>query len=307
MPVLPAAPFGRVLTAMVTPFTADGGLDLDGAQRLAEHLVQRGGNDGLVLSGTTGESATTSDGEKERLLRAVREAVGDAVPVLAGVGTNDTAHTLELAQTAEKAGATGLLVVSPYYNKPPQAGLEAHVRAVADATGLPVMLYDIPARTGVAFATETLVRLAEHPRVVAVKDAKSDFTATSWVRARSDLAVYSGNDTDTLPLLALGAVGVVSVTAHVNGREIATMITRYDAGDPAAATAVHLASLPLATGMFRTQGVILAKAALRLLGLPAGPVRLPLVDATEDEVAVLRADLAAAGVPTTEAGPGAAA
>ncbi len=296
MAVLPAAPFGRVLTAMVTPFTGDGGLDIEGVQALAAHLVGNGGNDGLVVNGTTGESATTSDAEKERVVRAAREAVGDGATVLAGVGTNDTAHTIELAQSAEKAGASGLLLVSPYYNRPPQEGLVAHVRAVADATGLPVMLYDIPARTGVAFATETLVRLAEHPRVVAVKDAKDDLVAASEVLRRTDLAFYCGTDALNLPLLSVGAVGVVTVTGHVIGRELATMLRCYDAGDPAGATAVHLATLPIATGMFRTQGVILAKAALRLLGLPAGPVRLPLVDATPSQVEQLVADLAAGGV-----------
>lgn len=301
MTVLPAAPFGRVLTAMVTPFTGDGGLDIEGVQALAAHLVGNGGNDGLVVNGTTGESATTSDAEKERVVRAAREAVGDGATVLAGVGTNDTAHTIELAQSAEKAGASGLLLVSPYYNRPPQEGLVAHVRAVVDATGLPVMLYDIPARTGVAFATETLVRLAEHPRVVAVKDAKDDLVAASEVLRRTDLAWYCGTDTLTLPLLSVGAVGVVTVTGHLIGRELATMLGCYDAGDPAGATAVHLATLPIATGMFRTQGVILAKAALRLQGLPAGPVRLPLVDATPAQVDQLVADLAAGGVPVEPA------
>ena len=182
------APFGRVLTAMVTPFTAQGELDLDRAASLAESLVAQG-NDGLVVSGTTGESPTTSDAEKDALLRAVVEAVGDRAHVVAGVGTNDTRHTSELAQAAEKAGATGLLVVTPYYSKPPQAGLVAHVETVAGATGLPVMLYDIPGRTGVALQTETLLRLAEHPQVVAVKDAKDDLGATSAVLARTDLAV----------------------------------------------------------------------------------------------------------------------
>ncbi|HMA46425.1 MAG TPA: 4-hydroxy-tetrahydrodipicolinate synthase, partial [Frankiaceae bacterium] len=202
MPVLPHAPFGRVLTAMVTPFTAEGSLDLDGAAALAAHLVDSG-NDGLVVSGTTGEAPTTSDEEKDRLLRAVVEAVGDRAPIVAGVGTNDTHHTVELARAAEKAGATGLLAVTPYYSKPPQAGLLAHFRAVAEATGLPVMLYDIPGRTATALETETIVRLAGHPRIVAVKDAKGDLGATSWVLARTDLAYYSGDDVTTLPLLSV--------------------------------------------------------------------------------------------------------
>lgn len=296
MTAAPATPFGRVLTAMVTPFSADGRLDLDGAQRLALHLLAHG-HDGLVLSGTTGESPTTSDEEKDRLLRAVREAVGDGVPLLTGVGTNDTAHSVELAQRAEKAGATAALVVSPYYSKPPQAGLAAHVRTVADATGLPVMLYDIPGRTGVAFDTETLVRLAEHPRVVAVKDAKGDLGAVSWVLARTDLAYYSGEDMLNLPLLSIGAVGVVSVVAHLVGERLAALITAYINGDVATARDLHYSLLPVYTGIFRTQGVITVKAALRLLGLPSGPVRLPLVDATDAEISTLRQDLAAGGVP----------
>src|SRR5450631_4864200 len=175
-----APPWGRVLTAMVTPFTADGGLDLDGAQQLASYLVDHG-NDGLVISGTTGESPTTTDEEKDRLLRAVLEAVGDRATIVAGVGTNDTAHTCELARHAERAGAHGLLVVTPYYSKPPQSGLVAHFSAVADSTGLPVMLYDIPGRTGTPIATETLLQLAQHPRIIAVKDAKDDPAATSLV------------------------------------------------------------------------------------------------------------------------------
>src|SRR4051794_4636889 len=178
------APFGRLLTAMVTPMTRDGDVDYDGVQQLAVHLVDRG-NDGLVISGTTGESATTSDDEKERLLRAVVEAVGDRATVVAGVGTNDTAHSIELARAAEKAGAHAALAVTPYYTKPPQAGLLAHFRSLADASALPLMLYDIPGRSGVPVETETLVRLAEHPRIVAVKDAKGDFKGTGWVRART--------------------------------------------------------------------------------------------------------------------------
>jgi 4-hydroxy-tetrahydrodipicolinate synthase len=289
-------PFGRLLTAMVTPFTADGALDVDGAQRLATYLVDEQRHDGLVISGTTGESPTTTDEEKERLLRAVVEAVGDRATIVAGAGTNDTAHTVHLARAAEKAGADALLLVAPYYNKPPQAGLLAHFRAAADATGLPAMLYDIPGRTGVAIATETLVRLAEHPRVVAVKDAKGDLEASAWVMARSPLAYYSGDDKVTLPLLSIGAVGVVGVPTHLVGSRTKDMIEAYGAGDPAAALALHREPLPAFTGFFRTQGVILTKAALALAGLPGGPVRPPLVDATEAEIATLKADLAAAGV-----------
>ncbi|WP_407661426.1 4-hydroxy-tetrahydrodipicolinate synthase [Frankia nepalensis] len=293
MSVLPVAPFGRLITAMVTPFLPDGGLDLDGAAALASHLVDAG-NDGLVISGTTGESPTTSDAEKDLLLRAVLEAVGDRAAVLAGVGTNDTRHTIELARSAERAGAHGLLVVTPYYSKPPQAGLAAHFRAVADATGLPVMIYDIPGRTGVPVLTETMVALAEHPRIVAVKDAKADLEESSWVMARTDLAYYSGDDVLTLPFLAVGAVGLVSVAAHVAAPALAAMIAAFDAGDPVAARRLHQDLLPIFKGIFRTQGVITTKAALTLRGLPAGPVRPPLADATEAEIAQLRLDLAAA-------------
>jgi 4-hydroxy-tetrahydrodipicolinate synthase len=289
------APFGRVLTAMVTPFTADGALDVDGAQRLATTLVDTG-NDGLVISGTTGESPTTTDGEQETLLRAVVEAVGDRAHVVAGVGTNSTAHSVELARSAEKAGARGLLVVTPYYSRPPQAGLLAHFRTVADATDLPSMLYDIPVRTGTAIRTETLLELAEHPRIVAVKDAKDDLAASSEVLARTDLAYYSGTDVLNLPLLAIGAVGVVSVIAHLVTPQLVQLIAAYDAGDVARAREIHQALLPVCTGLFRTQGVITVKAALRAQGLPGGPVRPPLIDATDEELATLRGDLALAGI-----------
>jgi 4-hydroxy-tetrahydrodipicolinate synthase len=280
---------------MVTPFTADGGLDLDGAQRLAEHLLGNG-NDGIVCNGTTGEAPTTTDAEKERLVRAVVEAVDGRAYVLAGVGTSDTAHSVEMARQAEKAGAHGLLVVTPYYSRPPQAGLQAHFEAVADATGLPVMLYDIPVRTGLAIETETLVRLAEHERIVAVKDAKGDLGATSWVLARTELAYYSGEDMLNLPLLSVGAVGFVSVVSHLVGRDLTAMAEAYAAGDTAGAAAIHRRLLPVYTGTFRTQGVILTKAALALLGLPGGPVRLPLTAATDAQVAQLRTDLRAGGV-----------
>ncbi|MFF5179149.1 4-hydroxy-tetrahydrodipicolinate synthase [Micromonospora sp. NPDC000316] len=293
-------PFGRLLTAMVSPFTPDGSLDLDGAARLATHLVDEQGNDALVINGTTGESPTTTDAEKERLIRAVVEAVGDRAKVVAGVGTNDTRHTIELAAAAEKAGAHGLLVVTPYYNKPPQSGLLRHFTAVADATGLPVMLYDIPHRSGVPIDTETLVRLAEHGRIVAVKDAKGDLTATSWVTSRTALAFYSGEDALTLPALAVGSVGLVGTSTHFTGALTAQMIEAYDAGDMPAALALHRRLLPLFTGIFRTQGTILVKAGLASLGLPAGPVRPPLVDATDDEIAQLRADFAAAGLELPE-------
>jgi 4-hydroxy-tetrahydrodipicolinate synthase len=292
----PAAPFGRMLTAMITPMTAGGAVDYDGAARLADYLVTDMRNDGLVISGTTGESPTTSDAEKEQLLRAVIGTVGDRATIVAGVGTNDTAHTCELARQAERAGAAALLVVTPYYNKPPQNGLEVHFSRVADATGLPVMLYDIPGRTGTPIATETLVRLAAHPRIVAVKDAKGDLGAGSVVMSRTDLAFYCGDDIVNLPWLSVGACGFVSVHAHIVGDRLHDMIDAYLGGDVAGALAIHRDLLPVYTGMTRTQNVITVKAALGMLGLPGGPVRPPLADATDAEMQQLRADLEAGGV-----------
>jgi 4-hydroxy-tetrahydrodipicolinate synthase len=288
----PARPFGAVLTAMVTPFDADGHLDLDAAQRLAAHLVDSG-HDGLVVSGTTGESPTTTDSEKEALVRAVCEAVGDRAHVVAGVGTNDTRHSVELAQHAAKAGAGGLLVVTPYYSRPPAEGLVAHFTAVADATDLPVMLYDIPGRTGVRIGTPTLLRLAGHERIVAVKEATGDLFAGSEVMSRTSLAYYSGDDPLNLAWLAHGAAGVVSVVGHVAGAEYAAMVQAVDRGDLATARGLHVRLLPAVRGlMTRTQGAITAKAALQLQGvLQHRTMRLPLVAATDEEVALLRADL----------------
>ncbi|MFJ5796735.1 4-hydroxy-tetrahydrodipicolinate synthase [Streptomyces decoyicus] len=291
----PQTPFGRVLTAMVTPFTPDGVLDLDGAQRLAAHLVDAG-NDGLVVNGTTGESPTTSDAEKAQLVRAVVDAVGDRAFVVAGAGTNDTRHSLELARAAQDAGAHGLLAVTPYYSKPPQEGLLRHFTAIADATDLPVMLYDIPGRSGVPINTETIVRLAEHPRIVANKDAKGDLGRASWAIARSSLAWYSGDDMLNLPLLSVGAVGFVSVVGHIVTPELRALLDAHLNGDVTKATEIHQKLLPVFTGMFRTQGVITTKAALGLQGLPAGPLRLPLVELSPEETEQLTRDLAAGGV-----------
>jgi 4-hydroxy-tetrahydrodipicolinate synthase len=297
----PRRPFGRLITAMVTPFHHDGSLDVDGAVRLANFLVDEQSNDGLVISGTTGESPTTSDAEKDTLLRAVLEAVGDRAHIIAGVGTNDTHHTVELAKAAEKAGAHGVLVVTPYYNKPPQAGLYRHFTAVADAVGLPMMVYDIPGRTATAIETETLCRMAAHPRIVAVKDAKGDLGESAWVLRRTDLAYYSGDDKNTLPLLSIGAVGVVGVPTHLFGRPTRSMIEAYEQGDVDEARRLHHRLLPAFCGFFRTQGVILTKAALRLQHLPAGPVRPPLSEATASEVARLREDCAHSGLTLGDA------
>ena len=282
---------------MVTPFSADGGLDLDAAARLATYLVD-GGCDGLVVSGTTGESPTTTPREQDDLLRTVLDAVGERARVVAGVGTNDTAHTVELATAAEKAGAHGVLVVTPYYNKPPQEGLLAHFTSVADAVGLPVMVYDIPARTGTPIHADTLRRLGAHPRIVAVKDAKGDLFEGSGVMADTDLAYYSGDDQLNLPWLAVGATGLVSVVAHVAAGRYAAMVRAVETEDLAQARALHTELLPLvAAVMTRTQGAIAVKAALELIGiLPNRSVRLPLTPASEDLVAALRVDLQQIGL-----------
>jgi 4-hydroxy-tetrahydrodipicolinate synthase len=292
----PRRPFGRLLTAMVTPFGVSGELDLDAAVALATYLVDEQGNDGLVINGTTGESPTTSDAEKADLVRAVADSVGDRAHLQSGVGTFDTVHTIHLAEQAAKAGAHGLLVVTPYYSRPPQAGLLAHFRAVADSTELPVVLYDIPGRSGTAIQTETLIELAGHQRIVAVKDAKGDLVGSSRVLAETDLAYYSGDDAATLPLLSVGAVGVIGTSTHFSGLDTLAMIEAFERGDVAEATRLHRRLLPIYTGIFRTQGTILVKAGLKLRGRDVGPVRLPLVDATAHEISHLREDLAAAGL-----------
>ncbi|MEU8144646.1 4-hydroxy-tetrahydrodipicolinate synthase [Nonomuraea sp. NPDC048901] len=296
------APFGRMLTAMVTPFTPDGAVDYDAVRRLATYLVDEQRNDGLIVSGTTGESPTTSDEEKERILRTVLETVGDRATVVAGAGTNDTHHSISLAKAAARAGAHGLLVVTPYYSKPPQEGLYQHFAAVADATDLPVMLYDIPGRSGVPIKIETLIRLAQHERIVAVKDAKGDLFLGSQIMAMTDLAFYSGDDLLNLPWLSVGAAGFVSVVGHVVGADLARMIDLYRNGDVVQALAVHRQLAPVVEGiMMSAGGAIMAKAALGMVGVPVGPVRLPLVAATEKQIAELRACLVAGGVKLTDA------
>ena len=290
------SPFGVMLTAMITPFQPDGSQDLNGAQRLASHLVDNLGHEGLVINGTTGEAATKTDAEDLALLLAVVEAVGDRATVIAGVGTNDTAHSISSAKAAQKAGVHALMASAPYYNRPPQQGIFEHFWAIADSTELPLMTYDIPRRTGVAIETETLVRLAEHPRIIANKDAKGDLEASQWVMARTDLAWYSGEDSLNLALLALGAGGMVSVVGHLVGDRLAKMAKLFGNGEVEAARTINESLLPVYTGVFRAQGVILIKAALHLQGLPSGPVRLPLVNATPSEIEQLRIDLAAGGV-----------
>ena len=294
-PATRPAPFGRVLTAMVTPFRDDLSVDLDGVQRLATYLVDRG-NDGLVVNGTTGESPTTTDHEQQQVVHAVVEAVGDRATVVAGASSNDTLHAIERGRLAEKAGADGLLVVSPYYNRPPQDGVLQHMTMVADAIDLPVMLYDIPGRTAVAIDEETMVRAAQHERIMAVKDAKGDLAAASWVLRRTDLAWYSGEDVLNLPLLSIGGTGVVSVAAHLAGVRIRAMLDAFQSGDVEQARSLHQGLLPVYTGIFRTQGAMTVKAALAHLDVIRADVRTPLVPLTESEWVTLRQDLALGGV-----------
>jgi 4-hydroxy-tetrahydrodipicolinate synthase len=295
-----SAPFGVMLTAMISPFKADGSLDLDGAQRLAAHLVDDRRHDGLVINGTTGESATKTDAEDQAILRAVVEAVGDRATVIAGVGTNDTAHSIDAARAAQACGADGVMAVTPYYNRPPQEGLVAHFLAIADATDLPMITYDIPKRTGTAIDLDTLKRIAEHPRIVANKDAKGDLEFAQWGMRETGLAWYSGDDALNLALLSVGACGMISVVGHIVGDRLAEMAVAVQAGDMHRARQINFSLLPVYTGMFRTQGVILTKAALSHIGLPGGPVRLPLVDATPEQIERLRVDLTAGGVPGFE-------
>ncbi|MFM7359968.1 MAG: 4-hydroxy-tetrahydrodipicolinate synthase [Actinomycetota bacterium] len=288
-------PFGRLLTAMVTPFKDDLTIDWAGVEKLASHL-QSTGHDGIVVNGTTGEAPTTSDEEKLEIIKVVKRATGGKVKVVAGAGNNETSHSIEQAEMAAQAGADGLLVVTPYYNKPPQAGIEAHFRAMADATDVPVMMYDIPGRTGVPIEPDTICRLAEHKNIVALKDAKGDVASTSWVIKRSGIPVYSGDDILNLPLLSVGAVGFVSVCGHTVGARLREMLDSWFSGNSSRALAIHQELLPVYTGTFRTQGAILTKAALKLMGLPGGKVRLPLVDATEAQISQLREDLKQGGV-----------
>ena len=293
-----AAPFGRVLTAMVTPFAGDGSVDLDAVQRLATYLVDHG-SDGLVVSGTTGESPTTTTDEDGRTLAAVLEAVGDRASVVAGVGTNDTRHSIELAEQAKKAGAHGLLLVTPYYNKPPQSGVVAHVNEVVRAgDGTPTMVYDIPGRSGIQIAEPTYVELVKNPLVVAVKDAVGDFERGAWLLRETGIKIYSGDDALTLPWLSIGASGVVGVTTHVAGDAYAEMVRAVDAGDLAQAQAINTKLVPVVRAiMGQTQGAIAAKAAMALLGVISNPdVRLPLTGATDDQVAVIRTALAEFGL-----------
>ena len=288
---------GRVLTAMATPMQPDRSVDYDGVQRLAAHLVDHG-NDGLVVCGTTGESPTLTHEETLDMFRAVVDAVGDRATVVAGCGKNDTAATEGLVREATALGVDAIMLVTPYYNKPSQRGLAAHFTAAAQATDLPVMLYNIPSRSAVEVAPETLLDLATNvANIVAVKDAVIDFAKTAWLTARKpdDFDVYSGDDATFLPLLSVGGAGVVSVAAHLVGDDIATMVDVYPT-DPGKATDIHLRLLPLFTGLFVDTSPGPLKAALRMVGLPAGPVRPPLADADEQVEAIVRDAMTSAGV-----------
>ncbi|MEV0365237.1 4-hydroxy-tetrahydrodipicolinate synthase [Nocardia fusca] len=292
-PVLSAS--GTVGVAMVTPFSAEGKLDIDTGVSLAHRLVDRG-VDLLAISGTTGESPTTTESEKADLLRAVVDAVGNRATVIAGAGTYDTAHSIELARNAQRAGAHGLLVVTPYYSRPTQEGLYAHFTAVADATDLPVTLYDIPPRSVVPIASDTIRRLAEHPRIVAVKDAKGDLNAGAALIAETDLAFYSGDDMLNLPWLAMGAVGFISVIGHLVPERLREMVDAFTAGDVVRARDINTSLLWLNAAMARLGGVAMTKGGLRLLGIDAGEPRLPQIMPSPEQLEDLAADLRAAGV-----------
>ena len=288
--------FGTLSVAMVTPFTTDGAVDYNEAQKLASKLVDDG-CDSLVVTGTTGETSTLTDEENLGMFKAVLEAVGDRAKVIAGTGTNDTAHSVSLSKRAADLGVHGLLIVTPYYNKPSQAGVQAHFETIASATDLPVIVYDIPGRSGIAISSETLIRLAEHPNIKAVKDAKADYLATTRVMAQTDLDYYSGDDGLTLPLMAAGAVGLVSVTAHVATQQYRQLVDAMHSGDLATARKLHFQLDPVQRAiMTHIQGAVAAKTILhRQHVLPNAVVRLPLVQPSDAELQPVLADLREAG------------
>lgn len=287
--------FGTVAVAMVTPFAEDGSLDLDAGIGVAGHLADNG-VDALILAGTTGESPTTSAEEKLALLRAVRAEFGDRLTLVAGAGSYDTAASVELARASAAAGADSLLVVTPYYSKPPQEGLVRHFTAVADATDLPVCLYDIPPRSAIPIEPDTIRRLAEHPRITAVKDAKGDLAAAAGIIADTDLAWYSGDDVLNLPWLAMGATGFISVIAHAAPRKLVELRRLFDEGDLAGARAINASLSPLFRAQARLGGVTFSKAALQLQGIMTGDPRLPQIAPDQEQLDLLAADLREAGV-----------
>jgi 4-hydroxy-tetrahydrodipicolinate synthase len=286
------SPFGTLLSAMVTPMTPDGAVDRDGVAKVVAHLLATG-HDGIVVNGTTGESSTLTTEESIEVVRLVAEHVDGRAHILAGAGSNDTAHAVHLATEMATVGATGLLVVTPYYNKPPQRGLLAHFRTVADATDLPVCLYDIPGRAGIPIETATLLELAEHPRIVAVKDAKADLFQAAKVMAETDLAWYSGDDALVLAHVAQGAVGLIGVTTHAAGLQYRALIEAVIAGRRDDAITLNEQLIPICEAIMDTsQGAIMAKAALVELGvIESAAVRLPLVESTPEHLAKLRAAL----------------
>ncbi|AZT94015.1 4-hydroxy-tetrahydrodipicolinate synthase [Brevibacterium aurantiacum] len=288
--------FGTVGTAMVTPFKDDGTIDYPAVEKVANHLVDLG-NDMLVVSGTTGESPTTADDEKIELLKVVRGVIGDRAKIIAGTGNNVTAHTIDLSKRSAAAGADGILIVTPYYSKPTQPAIAAHMRAAADSTDLPVMLYDIPGRSGVPIRTETLLGLADHPNILAVKDAKGDLFASAQVMNRSSLVYYSGEDALNLPLLALGALGVVSVAGHVCTPRFAEMVAAVANNDLTTARAIaHETADMVDALMNHMPGVISAKAALQAQGiLDNRGTRMPLLPADEEQMALVTAQLTRSG------------
>jgi 4-hydroxy-tetrahydrodipicolinate synthase len=289
--------FGSVITAMVTPFRDDYALDLDGAQDLAAHLLDNG-SDGLVIAGSTGEAPTLTHDEKRDLFRATVEAARGKGKIICGTGTYDTAETIELTRDAEEAGADAVLVVTPYYNKPPQRGLIAHFTKVAESTSLPVILYNIPGRTATLIEVDTLLRLAEVENIVAVKDSTGDFQLAGRVIMESpaEFELYSGDDWATVPLCSAGAKGIVSVAAHVVGDRIHEMVELIDAGDSAGARKIHEHLTPLFRTLFITSNPIPVKAALEIAGRPVGPPRLPLVPATPEERSRVEQAMRDAGV-----------
>lgn len=289
------ARLGSVLTAMVTPFGPDGSVDLATAKKVATRLVDTG-CDGLVISGTTGESPTTTDDEKIALLEAVLDAVGDRARIIAGAGSYDTAHSVHLAQASAAVGAHGLLVVTPYYSRPSQRGLVAHFTAVADSTDLPVVLYDIPPRSITPIDWDTLRTLSAHPNIVAVKDAKGDLHGAGQLMAETGMAYYSGDDALNLPWLAMGAVGFISVWGHVAAGQLREMHSAFNSGDIATARKINATLGSLNYAQNRLGGVTMSKEGLRLLGIDAGEPRLPQVPATESEIEELAVDMRSAGV-----------
>jgi len=289
--------FGDLVTAMVTPFDDQGNVDLDEAARLANWLVDHG-SDGLVLSGSTGEAPTLTDEEKVELWRAVVAAVGDRAKMIAGTGTYDTAHSVHLTRKAKEAGVHAVLVVTPYYNRPPQSGLVSHFSTIANSTDLPVILYDIPIRSSRKIEHETIMKLAAVPNIVAVKDACGDAQGAARLVADAPdgFQVYSGNDGDTLPWLSVGAVGVIAVASHVAGPQMAQMIQLFHSGDAAAARKIHLDLMPVFDAMSITTNPIPVKASMELMGFHVGDPRLPLVSATDEERAQLKTLLGKAGI-----------